>query len=287
MTLPPFDLHRASSVEEVTGLFDRYGDDAAVYCGGTELLLLLKLGFASYGHLVDIKPLTELGGIAVEDGALVIGAAVTHRELERSAVVSEHLPALAEMERRVANIRVRSVGTLGGNLCFSDPHSDPATFLLALDASVDCLHGATTRTQALSDFVLGPYQTDLAPGELLGRIRIPLPPSGTRIVHKKLSFHERPAATVTVAAERAGNAFTRVRIAVGSVGARPVRALEAERLLVGAETVSNGAWNDASASAAAAANAVDDSNGSADYKANLVEVLVKRCLGEAATAATG
>src|SRR5262249_25485865 len=91
MTLPTFDLHRASTVEEVTGLFDRYGDDAAVYCGGTELLLLLKLGFASYGHLVDIKPLAELGGISLENDALVVGAAVTHRELERSAVVSEHL----------------------------------------------------------------------------------------------------------------------------------------------------------------------------------------------------
>jgi carbon-monoxide dehydrogenase medium subunit len=285
MTLPPFDLHRPSTVHEVMELFDRYGDDAAVYCGGTELLLLLKLGFASYGHLVDIKRLSELDGITVENDEVVIGAAVTHRELERSAVVSERLPALAEMERRVANIRVRNVGTLGGNLCFSDPHSDPATFLLALDASVDCLHGATTRTLALSDFVLGPYQTALTPGELLGRIRIPIP-SGTRVVHKKLSFHERPAATVTVAAEHAQNAFTRVRIAVGSVGARPVRAYEAERLLVGAETAHSSAWDEAAATAAAAAHAVDDSNGSADYKSNLVEVLVKRCLSEAAESET-
>jgi carbon-monoxide dehydrogenase medium subunit len=285
MTLPPFDLHRPSTVDEVSDLFDRYGDDAAVFCGGTELLLLLKLGFASFGHLVDIKPLTELGGVAIEGDTIAIGAIVTHRELERSEVVSERLPALARMERRVANIRVRNVGTLGGNLCFSDPHSDPATFLLALDASVECLHGTTSRTLALSDFVLGPYQTALAPGELLARIRIPIPPEGTRIVHKKLSFHERPAATVTVAAERRENVFTRVRIGVGSVGARPVRAHEAERVLVGAEAVPNGEWNDAAEAAAAASGAVDDSNGSADYKAHLVEVLVKRCLYEAVQAA--
>jgi carbon-monoxide dehydrogenase medium subunit len=282
MTLPPFDLHRPGTVEEVTELFGRYGDDAAVYCGGTELLLLLKLGFASYGHLVDIKRLSELGGVTIDDDAILVGAAVTHRELERSAIVSERLPALAEMERRVANIRVRNVGTLGGNLCFSDPHSDPATFLLALDASVDCLHGAKSRTLRLCEFVLGPYQTALAHGELLGKIRIPIPPNGTRIVHKKLSFHERPAATVTVAAEHRANVFTRVRIAVGSVGARPVRAHEAERMLIGAETDPDGAWDEAAASAAEAANAVDDSNGSADYKCNLVEVLVKRCLSEAA-----
>lgn len=284
MTLPAFDLHRARTVEEVTELLGRYGDDAAVYCGGTELLLLMKLGFSAYGHLVDIKQLSELKGITIEDHAIVVGAAVTHRELERSAVVSERLPALVEMEQRVANIRVRNVGTLGGNLCFSDPHSDPATFLLALDATVDCIQGARSRTFPLSEFVLGPYQTALAPGELLGRIRIPLPPAGTRIVHQKLSFHERPAATVTVAAEHEGNVFTRARIAVGSVGARPVRAHDAERMLVGAEPASDRV-RDAAASAAVAAGAVDDSNGSADYKTNLIEVLVRRCVHEAARAA--
>jgi len=280
MTLPPFDLHRARTVEEVTELFDRYGDDVAVYCGGTELLLLMKLGFAAYGHLVDIKQLSELNGITTENDAIVVGAAVTHRELERSAIVSERLPALGKMEQRVANIRVRNVGTLGGNLCFSDPHSDPATFLLALDATVECLRGPTSRTLALSEFVLGPYQTALAPGELLGRIRIPIPPAGARIVHKKLSFHERPAATVTVVGEHQGSVFTRVRIAVGSVGARPVRAHDAERLLVGADTASNRARDDAATAAALAAGAVDDSNGSADYKTNLAEVLVRRCVDE-------
>jgi carbon-monoxide dehydrogenase medium subunit len=284
VTLPSFDLHRPGTAEQVVELFDRYGDDAAVYCGGTELLLLLKLGFAAYGHLIDVKGLAELRGIAIEDGTIAIGAAVTHRQVERSETVAEHLPALAEMERRVANIRVRNVGTLGGNICFSDPHSDPATFLLALDASVECLHGTKSRALALSDFVLGPYQTALAPGELLARIRVPVPPAGTRIVHKKLSFHERPAATVTVAAERRADVFARVRIGVGSVGARPVRAHEAERALEGAEAVPNGEWNDAAEAAAAASGAVEDNNGSADYKAHLVEVLVKRCLAEAVQA---
>src|SRR5205807_9843814 len=108
-----------------------------VICGGTELLLLMKLGFSSYGHLVDIKGIEELGGIRAENGVLVIGSTVTHREIERSPLVLERLPALAAMERGVANLRVPNGGTLGGNLCFSDPHPDPATFLLALDAAVE------------------------------------------------------------------------------------------------------------------------------------------------------
>ena len=118
MTLPPFDLHRARSVEEATELLTRYGADAAVICGGTELLLLLKLGFADYGHLVDVNGIDGLGGIDAENGTLVIGSTVTHREIERAPIVLDRLPALAAMVRRVANVRVRNVGTLGGNLCF-------------------------------------------------------------------------------------------------------------------------------------------------------------------------
>ncbi len=224
MTLPPFDLHRARSADVAHELLERYGEDAAVVCGGTELLLLLKLGFAAYGHLVDVKGIEELGGIRAENGTLVIGATATHREIERSPLVLERLPALAAMEREVANIRVRNVGTLGGNLCFSDPHSDPATFLLALDAEVDCDAGR----MSLADFLVGPYETVLAHGQLLRSVRIPLPDPGTGIAHRKLAFHERPAATVAAVVQTTEGTVVGARIAVGSVGARPVRVTAAD-----------------------------------------------------------
>jgi aerobic carbon-monoxide dehydrogenase medium subunit len=282
VTLPPFDLHRARAVEEASELLRRYGDDAAVHCGGTELVLLLKLGFASYGHLVDIKPIAELKGIAAENGTLRIGAAVTHREIERSPVVAELLPSLAAMERRVANLRVRSVGTLGGNLCFSDPHSDPASFLLALDAVAECRDGAQpARRLPLSEFLVGPYQTALRPAELLTAICIPVPATGTIVVHDKFSFHERPAATLTVAVNEAGGVYGDIRIAVGSVGPRAVRAHDAERLLAGAQTSDEAALERAAEAAAVAAEPVEDSNGSEEYKANLVKVLVKRSVARA------
>jgi aerobic carbon-monoxide dehydrogenase medium subunit len=286
VTLPAFDLHRARSVEEASGLLQRYGDDAAVHCGGTELLLLLKLGFASYGHLVDVKPIEELKGIALDDGVLAIGAGVTHREIERSSVVAKSLPALAAMERRVANLRVRNVGTLGGNLCFSDPHSDPASFLLALDAEVECRRGSQpARRLALSEFLVGPYQTALEPGELLARIRIPLPARGTTVTHDKIAFHERPAATISVALREDGGRFADARIAVGSVGPRAVRARDAERILVGSATSDMAAVDLAAEAAAAAAEPVEDGNGSVEYKANLVRVLVKRCVARMLQAA--
>jgi len=85
--LRAFDLHRPSSVEEATELAERYGEDAAFYCGGTELVLLLKLGFASFRHLIDLKGIDELRGIRLDGDSLVVGGAVTHRELERSPLV--------------------------------------------------------------------------------------------------------------------------------------------------------------------------------------------------------
>jgi len=277
LTLPPFDLHRAETAEEARDLLLRYGDDAAVICGGTELLLLLKLGFAAYGHLVDIRGIRELGGVRRDNGALVIGAAATHREIEGSSVVLDALPALAEMERHVANIRVRNVGTLGGNLCFSDPHSDPATFLLALDAEAEW--GSERRP--LAAFLRGPYETALGPGELLRAVRIPLPAPETAIAHRKLAFHERPAATVTCAIDVVDGAIRAARIAVGSVGARAVRTAEAEARLAGAATGDAVALSEAAELAAKASGAVEDANGSRDYKLQLVRVLVERCVEDA------
>jgi carbon-monoxide dehydrogenase medium subunit len=282
VTLPPFDLHRAGSVEEAHELVERYGEDAAVVCGGTELLLLLKLGFAAYGHLVDIKGIEELGGLRTDNGALVIGATATHREIERSPIVLERLPALAAMERNVANIRVRNVGTLGGNLCFSDPHSDPATFLLALDAEVDHDGGRFP----LSEFLVGPYETALRHGQLLHAVRIPVPPPGTGIAHDKFSFHERPAATVTAAVVVEGGIVARARIAVGSVGARAVLADAASAAMVGRPADDGEALAEAAALAAEVSGAVEDANGSAEYKQQLVRVLVERCFkGAVAVAA--
>jgi aerobic carbon-monoxide dehydrogenase medium subunit len=284
VTLPPFDLHRPQSLEEATELADRYGGDAAFYCGGTELLLLLKLGFASFGHLIDLKGIEELGGVRAENGALVVGGAVTHRELERSQLVHERLPALAAMERRVANIRVREVGTLGGNLCFSDPHSDPATFLFALAAEVECRRGGEpVRRIPITDFVAGPYQTALREGEVLTSVWIPVLPAGAAVAHTKFAFHERPTATVACLVRVEDGVVAEARVAVGSVGARPVRSAAAEGLLreMPAGELDPSVIAKAGGRAAEDAAPVDDANGSAEYKAQLVRVLVERTFREA------
>src|ERR1051326_7038088 len=93
----------------------------------------MKQSGLRYGHLVDLKTIPGMTTIEHSDGGLKIGALATHLSIERSPLVRERLPIFVQMEHRVANIRVRATGTLGGNLCFGEPHSDPATLLLCLD----------------------------------------------------------------------------------------------------------------------------------------------------------
>ena len=107
--LRPFTLHRPGTAAEACELLARLGDDAAPYAGGTELLLLMKLGLLRPPHLVDVKRIRELGALG-DGGRLTIGATVTHRALERSALVRERCPLVASVARHVANVRVRNVG---------------------------------------------------------------------------------------------------------------------------------------------------------------------------------
>jgi carbon-monoxide dehydrogenase medium subunit len=279
VTLPPFALHRPRSLDEVEDLLEQHGDDAVVYCGGTELLLVMKLGLAAYPNLVDLKGIPELRVLEERDGRLCVGAAVTHRELESSPLVHGLFPALAEMERRVANVRVRSVGTLGGNLCFSDPHSDPATFLLASGAELVCRRGPAERTIPIGEFVRGPYETALGPHELLTEIRIPVLPAGTAaFAHEKFATHERPALTVSCFMRAEDRHIAEARIAVGSVSATPGRVSEAENLLLGLDVGSGvDQLRLAGEIAADAVAPLADLNGSVEYKRNLVRVFVSRC----------
>jgi aerobic carbon-monoxide dehydrogenase medium subunit len=227
-TLPPFELHRPTTVDEATGLLDELGDDAVVYSGGTELLLVMKLGFSDYSHLVDVKRIAELHRLEASEDLLEVGAAVTHRQAERSPVVRERWPAFASMERHVGNLRVRVMGTIGGNLCFADPHSDPATFLLATGGTLVCRRGdGPARELPVEDFWEGPYRTALGPGELVTAVRLPHPGAGAGIAHEKISLHERPAVTVTCLAHVADGQVSSARVAVGSVGNRPQRARSA------------------------------------------------------------
>jgi len=285
LKLPPFTLHRPESVGQASRLLADLGDEGAAYCGGTELLLAMKLGLASYEHLVDLKRVGALRGITVRpDGGVRIGAATTHRELETSAVLRARYPELGAMISQVANVRVRSVGTLGGNLCFADPHSDPASFLLAADATMTCQHGDTTRRIPAAGFLTGFYQTALAPGELLAAVDLPARPDRSALSHHRFTLTERPAVTVTAMLTVTPGAVADARLIVGSVGSVPFAA--GTTVLAGATARDFEARaTDCAEQAAASCAPLPDGEASVEYLRHLVFIHARQALREAFAAA--
>ncbi len=288
--LRPFTLHRPRTAEEACELLARLGDEAAPYAGGTELLLLMKEGLLRPRHLVDVKRIAGFDAIAGDGGRLSIGATVTHRAVERAALVQARCPLLAAVARHVANVRVRNVGTVGGNLAFADPHSDLATLFLTLEASVELTSPRGRRTLALADFVRGPWETARTPDELLTSVRLTPWPGRAAAAYVKFGLYERPTLGIALALllEDGGARVAEARIAIGCVNPRPARVPGAEARLRGCpvgdlEEVS-GAVAELSA---ASADPADDLHGSADYKREMVAVFTRRALRVAAARARG
>jgi aerobic carbon-monoxide dehydrogenase medium subunit len=253
----------------------------------------MKLGLLRPPHLVDVKRIPELSALT-DGGRLTIGATVTHRALEQSALVRARSPLVASVARHVANVRVRNVGTVGGNLAFADPHSDLATLFLALDATVELVSPRGRRELPLDQFVRGPWETARRPDELLTSVRLSPWPSATAAAYVKFGVHERPTLGIAVAlllggAGRARSAWiAEARVVVGCVSPRPGRMPAAESRLsgVGVAEVDDAVGAVAEA-AAAGVDPADDLYGSADYKREMVSVFVRRALRVAAARARG
>lgn len=279
--LPPFTIQQASTLAEAARLLVAGDDDSRAYAGGTELLLVMKHGGLRYDRLVDIKTVPGLDAIEERDGAIWIGALTTHLTLERSPLTRSRLPALADLERKVANPRVRSTGTIGGNLCFAEPHSDPATLLLCLDARLHIVGPDRERVLPIDELIVGPYETSLEDGELLRAIEIPLAACDWRTEYRKLQIRERPMLGLALAldfdpAGPTDQSIRAAKVAVGSVSPSPRRAPEAEALLTGSTSEAAARLPDAAAAVAETAELLDDLDGSAEYKRHLIGVLLRQ-----------
>jgi carbon-monoxide dehydrogenase medium subunit len=181
------------------------------------------------------------------------------------------------------------MGTIGGNLCFADPHSDPATYLLAAGATLEARRGADGRREIpLESFTTGPFENALGEGELLAGVLVPELAAGAALVHRKFVLTERPAITVAAHLRLDGERLADVRLAVGSAGTRASRAKQAEERLEGSGAAElEEALAEVGELAADAAEPVEDANGSVDYKRHLVGVISGRVLRDALAEARG
>jgi len=183
----------------------------------------------------------------------------------------------------VANVRVRATGTLGGNLCFAEPHSDPATLLLVLGGAVNVESAAGAREIPVGELIAGAYASNLLPGEILTKITVPCAKPNHRAGYMKFQVHERPALGLGLWLETpdGGRTFISARVAVGCVCPFPTRGLDAEKLLTGSHGEVEKRLPEAADAIADAADLVDDHEGSAEYKRHLIHVFLRRVLRKA------
>lgn len=284
-----FDYHAPRTLPEALDLLARHGEDAHLVAGGTAFTLMWRQGLLRPGHVVGLRGVGDLGGITRSpDGALSIGATVTHREAERSPEVAAFCPALARTFASVATVRIRNQATVGGNLAHADPAQDPPAMLLALDAEVVVASVSGERTVPLGDLFVDYLTTSLAPGDVVRAVRVPAMAAGTRAAYVK--FLPRTAddyATVSVAAVlrlAKDGTIADVRVALGAAGPTPIRARSVERALRGARPDA-GRIAEAAALARDDVDPLDDVRGSAAYKREMARVWTERALAGLARSA--
>ncbi len=276
------EYEKAASVEHALALLARYGPESRVLAGGHSLIPMMKLRLAQPETLVDINGLTELSYLRVTDGELRIGALTRHAELLSSALAGEHFAILHDAEKVIADPVVRNWGTIGGSLCQADPSEDLSAAFAALKAIMVIRGPDGTRTVPARAFHTAPYETVVAPGELLTEIRIPIRPGGGSAYEKVgRRVGDWPVGAAGAALWLAGDTITDAGIGLTAVGARHFAAAEAEDFLRGA-AASEENFARAGQLAAEHCRPVSDQRGPAAYKRHLAAELTVRALRRAA-----
>ena len=282
MQVPAYvEYERATSVGHALALLTRFGPEARILAGGHSLIPMMKLRLAQPETLIDINGLSELRYLTVTDGALRIGALTRHAQLLDSAVAGERFAILHDAERVIADPVVRNWGTVGGSLCQADPSEDLSAAFAALKAIMVIQGPGGTRTVSAREFHTGPYETVVAPNELLTEIRIPVRPGGGSAYEKVLRrVGDWPVGAAGAAIWLDGDSIADAGIGLTAVGAPHFAAAEAEEFLSGAPAT-EASFARAGQIAAEHCRPSSDQRGPADYKRHLARELTVRALRRA------
>jgi carbon-monoxide dehydrogenase medium subunit len=276
-----FEYHEPTSIEEAVALGARFGEAGRFLAGGTDLMIQMRRGRVAPRHVLSLHRVAGLDRIEV-DGAVRLGALVTHRAIERCPHFQGGLRALVEGAEVVGGHQIRNVGTVGGNIVNASPAADVVPVLLALDATVTCLGPDGERTLPLDGFLTGPGQTARRPGELLTSVRFDRLPPRAATAFLKAGRRKAMEISVVCVAVRlvldvAHRRCQEARIALGAVAPTTMRARAAERALEG-QPLTDEALRHAGRLAAEECHPIDDVRASARYRRLLVETLVPRAV---------
>jgi len=282
--LPRFNYLSPTTLEEALSLLAEHKGRAKVIAGGTDLVPKLKrreIGTPDY--VIDLKGIPGLDKIENNAGGLTIGALATIGAVESSPIIQQKFAILAQAAQSMASPQVRNRGTIAGNICNAVPSADSAPALLTLGAKLKLVSLKGERTVNIEDFFTGPNQTALTDEEILAAIQLPDMPPGSKGVYLKLS----PRRAMDLAIVGAAAVVTPqdsvckdIRIALGAVAPTPTRVKEAETVLKG-QKLDDNLIGKAAKAAAAESKPIDDHRASAEYRRDMVEVLVRRAIKQA------
>jgi carbon-monoxide dehydrogenase medium subunit len=284
--LPHVEYEAPATVAEAVGLLAEHQDEASVLAGGQSLIPLLALRLARPAVLIDINGLDELSGVSAADGRVVIGAMTREYAAEESETVAAAVPLLAAALPLIGHEAIRSRGTIGGSLAHADPAAELPAVAVALGAEFVVRSQAGERVIPAADWFQGYLATARRPDEILVEVRFPAAAPGTGAAFQEVARRHGDFAMAGVAASLtlSDGSISEARLAFSGVADVPVRAVEAESLLVG-EQPSAALFQEAARRATAGIDPPADLHGSSEYRKKIAATLVRRGLQAAADSA--
>lgn len=289
MKMPNFTYHRPETLDEALRLLASHGSDAKVLAGGQSLIPVMALRLSQPGHIIDIGAVPGLDVIAEHDGGLRIGALVRHEAVERSPLVREKAPLLAEAMPHIGHPAIRSRGTVCGSLSHADPAAELPAVMLALGAEMVVRSSAGERVLPARDFFVTYLTSALEPSEMLVEVRVPAWKPGAGWSVQEVSRRHGDFALVGLASvldvDRSG-AVASAALSFFGVDGTPYRATGAEEGLVGTKP-ETAAFEEAARRVAAELDPADDIHATGAYRRHVAAELTRRALAEAASRVGG
>jgi len=286
---PPFDYHLPDSLDEALALLADHGDEAKVLAGGQSLIPLLAMRLARPTQIIDLNGIASLGGISDRGDHVAFGATVRERAAERSALVRERVPLMAEALPLIGHVAIRNRGTVGGSMAHADASAELPAVAVATDAELLVRSGRGERVLTAEDFFQGHFTTAMDDDECLVEVRVPTGPAGAGWAFQEVARRHGDFALVGVGAMialDASGAISEGRITLMGVADRPIRARQAEVSLVGAHPTPD-TFAAVAQQATADLEPASDLHGSAAFRRHLAGVTVRRALTTAAARAEG
>lgn len=286
MKPPPFKYHKPDSLEEGLALMGEL-ENAKILAGGQSLMPMLNMRFVFPDHLVDLNGLEELSYIRQDGATIEIGAMTRQRDIEFAEMIADQCPLISEAIRHVGHRQTRNRGTLGGSLCHLDPAAELPLVACTLDAEIIVASVRGNRVIPMVDFAASYMTPAIEPDEVVAALRIRSWSEGHGFGFEEFARRQGDFAIVAVAVLLeigAGDVIRRAAVAIGGIGATPLRMAGVEEKLVGERTGPE-LFQEA-AQLCAEIEAIGDVHSSADYRRHLAKVLAGRALSKAHRRAT-